>query len=157
MKITLRNELLKQFAFASKITDKMKILTNQMRSCRKGPEAWFTGTVWIDEVITGVAPSKVKANYVSFEPGARTAWHTHPVGQALHVEAGIGLVQLKGQPVQQIRPGDSVWIDAGEVHWHGAAPGHTMVHLAIQETDDKGVDVVWLDRVTDEEYLARPA
>jgi quercetin dioxygenase-like cupin family protein len=133
----------------------MKILTNQMRSCRKGPEAWFTGTVWIDEIVTGAAPSRMKANRVSFEPGARTAWHTHPVGQALHVVAGLGLVQLKGEPAQQIRPGDTVWIEADEVHWHGAAQGHTMVHLAIQETDAHGVDVVWLEHVTDEEYFGQ--
>jgi quercetin dioxygenase-like cupin family protein len=135
----------------------MKILTNQMRSCRKGPEAWFTGTVWIDEIVTGAAPSRMKANRVSFEPGARTAWHTHPVGQALHVIAGLGLVQLRGEPAQQIRPGDTVWIEADEVHWHGAAQGHTMAHLAIQETDAHGVDVVWLEHVTDEEYFGRTA
>jgi quercetin dioxygenase-like cupin family protein len=133
----------------------MKILTNQMRGCRKGPAAWFTGTVWIDEVITGAPPSRMKANRVSFEPGARTAWHTHPVGQALHVMAGVGYVQLEGKPAHEIRPGDSVWIDAGEVHWHGAAPGHTMVHLAIQEIDEHGVDVVWLKHVTDDEYTGR--
>lgn len=135
-----------------RITGTMQILTNPMRACRKGPDSWFTGTVWIDEVVTGAAPSRLKANLVSFEPGARTAWHTHPVGQALHVLTGLGVVQLKGQPAQTIRPGDSVWIDAGEVHWHGAAPGHTMVHLAIQEKDEHGVDVVWLDHVTEEEY-----
>jgi len=133
----------------------MKILTNQMRGCRKGPEAWFTGVVWIDEIVTGATPSRMKANRVSFEPGALTAWHTHPVGQALHVMAGLGWVQRKGEPAQQIRPGDTVWIEAGEVHWHGAAQGHTMVHLAIQETDENGVDVVWLQHVTDEEYLGR--
>jgi quercetin dioxygenase-like cupin family protein len=132
----------------------MKILTDQMRSCRKGPEAWFTGTVWIDEVVTGTAPSRVKANRVSFEPEARTAWHAHPVGQALHVLAGVGRVQLKGEPIQEIRSGDSVWIAPDEVHWHGAAPGHTMVHLAIQETNEQGIDVVWLEHVTDEEYSA---
>jgi quercetin dioxygenase-like cupin family protein len=133
----------------------MKILTNEMRGCRKGPEAWFTGEVWINEVVAGAAPARFKANRVSFAPGARTAWHTHPVGQALHVEAGLGRVQLKGEPVREIRPGDSVWIEAGEVHWHGAAPGYTMAHLAIQETDEKGVDVVWLEHVTDEEYAGR--
>jgi quercetin dioxygenase-like cupin family protein len=132
----------------------MKILTNQMRGCRKGPEAWFTGTVWIDEIVTGAAPSRMKANRVSFEPGACTAWHTHPVGQALHVMAGIGWVQLKGEAAQQIRPGDTVWIEAGEVHWHGAAHAHTMVHMAIQEADANGVDVVWMEHVTDEEYSA---
>ena len=132
----------------------MKILTNEMRSCRKGPEAWFTGTVWINEIVIGGAPARFQANRVAFEPGARTAWHTHPMGQALHVEAGLGRVQLKGGPVQEIRPGDSVWIEAGEEHWHGAAPGYTMVHLAIQEADAQGVNVVWLDKVTDEEYAA---
>jgi quercetin dioxygenase-like cupin family protein len=130
----------------------MKILSSGMRGCRRGPEAWFTGTVWIDEVVAGSPPSRMKANRVSFEPGARTAWHTHPVGQALHVLTGVGLVQLKGQPAQPIQAGDSVWIEAGEVHWHGAAPGHTMVHLAIQEGDERGVEVVWLEHVTDEQY-----
>jgi quercetin dioxygenase-like cupin family protein len=132
----------------------MKILTNGMRGCRKGPEGWFTGTVWIDEVVTGSAPSRMVANFVSFEPGARTAWHTHPVGQALYVVTGLGRVQLKGKPVREIRAGDTVWIEPEEVHWHGAAPGHTMVHLAIQESDEHGVQVVWLEHVTDEEYSA---
>jgi quercetin dioxygenase-like cupin family protein len=135
----------------------MKIFSNQMRSCMKGPEAWFTGLVWIDEIVAGVAPSRFKANSVSFAPGSRTAWHTHPVGQALHVTAGVGWVQLKGQPAQQIRPGDSVWIEPGEVHWHGAAQNHTMTHLAIQETDEHGVNVVWLEHVTDAEYATLPA
>ncbi len=134
----------------------MKISTNAMRGCRKGPEAWFTGTVWIDEVVAGGAPSRFKANRVSFEPGARTAWHTHPMGQALHVLSGVGRVQLKGQPVQEIGPGDSVWIEANELHWHGADAAHTMVHLAIQQTDEHGVDVVWLEHVTDQEYSSSP-
>lgn len=133
----------------------MKILTNQMRSCRKGPEDWFTGNVWIDEVATGAAPSRLRANLVSFEPAARTAWHKHPVGQALHVVSGVGRVQLQGAPAQEIRPGDSVWIEPGEVHWHGAAPGRTMVHLAMQEADANGESVVWLEHVTDEEYSER--
>jgi quercetin dioxygenase-like cupin family protein len=132
----------------------MKILTSEMRACRRGPAAWFTGTVWLDEVVTGAAPSRMKANRVSFEPGARTAWHTHPVGQALHVLAGTGLVQLYGEPAQRIGPGDTVWIDAGEKHWHGASPGHTLVHLAMQETDAAGVDVMWLEHVSEDDYLA---
>jgi quercetin dioxygenase-like cupin family protein len=132
----------------------MKILGNEMRWCRRGPGDWFSGTVWIDEVVTAGAPARFKAARVSFEPGARTAWHTHPMGQALHVLAGAGLVQLKGQPAQAIRPGDTVWIEAGELHWHGAAAGHTMVHLAMQEPDVKGVDVVWLEHVSDAEYAA---
>jgi quercetin dioxygenase-like cupin family protein len=132
----------------------MKILTNEMRGCRKGPEAWFTGTVWIEEIVTGAKPSRMKANRVSFEPAARTAWHTHPVGQALHVLSGLGRVQLKGEPVREIRPGDSVWIEAGEVHWHGAAPAFAMVHLAMQEANESGVDVVWMEHVSDAEYSA---
>jgi quercetin dioxygenase-like cupin family protein len=96
----------------------------------------------------------MKAFRVSFEPGARTAWHTHPLGQALHVLSGVGLVQLQGQPAQVIRPGDTVWIEPDEVHWHGAAPGHTMVHLAMQVADANGVDVNWLAHVSNEEYAA---
>jgi quercetin dioxygenase-like cupin family protein len=130
----------------------MKILPTDVRVCRPGPAAWFTGTVWIDEIVTGTAPSRLKSARVSFEPGARTAWHTHPRGQALHVLTGIGHVQLAGRPPRVIRPGDTVWIEAGERHWHGAAPGRTMVHLAMQETDEQGVDVVWLEHVTEEEY-----
>jgi len=129
----------------------MKILTSEMRGCRRGPEEWFTGTVWVDEIVIA-APARMKAFRVSFEPGARTAWHTHPLGQSLHVLAGVGLVQLQGQPAQAIRPGDTVWIEPGEVHWHGAAPGHTMVHLAMQVADTEGVDVNWLAHVSDQEY-----
>ena len=131
----------------------MKILTSEMRGCRRGPEEWFTGTVWLDEIVIA-APARMKAFRVSFEPGARTAWHTHPLGQALHVLSGVGLVQLQGQPAQTIRPGDTVWIEPGEVHWHGAAPGHTMVHLAMQVADAAGIDVAWLAHVSDQEYAA---
>jgi quercetin dioxygenase-like cupin family protein len=135
----------------------LKILTNAMRGCRKGPSDWFTGTVWIDEVVAGAAPSRLQVNRVSFEPGARTAWHTHPVGQALHVLTGVGRIQLAGQPAQTIGPGDSVWIEAGERHWHGADATHTMVHLAIQEANERGVAVVWLEHVSDQEYSAPSA
>jgi quercetin dioxygenase-like cupin family protein len=134
----------------------MKILTETMRGTRQGPADWFTGTVWIDEVVTSSAPAHFKSARVSFQPGARTAWHTHPRGQALHVLSGVGRVQLKGEPPHQIRSGDSVWIEAGEVHWHGAAAGRTMVHLAIQEADEGGLDVVWLEHVSDEEYSVNP-
>jgi quercetin dioxygenase-like cupin family protein len=130
----------------------LKILTNALRGCRKGPAEWFTGTVWIDEVVASAAPSKFRVNRVSFEPGARTAWHRHPMGQALHVLTGVGRVQLDGQPPRKIGPGDSVWIEAGERHWHGADAGHTMVHLAIQEADQNGAEVVWLEHVTEQEY-----
>lgn len=132
----------------------MKIWTTEMRDGRKGPEAWFTGAVWMDDVATAAEPSRFKAVRVSFAPGARTAWHTHPSGQALHVITGVGWVQLKGQPAQRIRPGDTVWIEAGEVHWHGADAAHTMAHLAIQQADEHGAEVVWMEHVTDSEYSA---
>ncbi len=132
----------------------MKITTNAARGCRRGPQDWFTGTVWVDEVVSSGAPAHFKVNRVSFEPRARTAWHTHPMGQALHVLTGVGVVQLAGKAPERIGPGDSVWIEAGEKHWHGAEANHTMVHLAIQEADDKGAEVVWLEHVTDDEYSA---
>lgn len=130
----------------------MKVLKSETLGCRRGPAEWFTGTVWIDDVVTAGAPARFNSARVSFEPGARTAWHTHPMGQALHVLSGVGWVQLKGEAAQAIRPGDSVWIEAGEEHWHGAAAGRTMVHLAIQEKDADGVGVVWMEHVTDAEY-----
>lgn len=132
----------------------MKIMSRGERPSRRGPADWFTGTVWIDNIVVGTEPSRVRANYVSFEPGARTAWHTHPVGQVLHVLSGVGLVQLEGEPAQTIHPGDTVVIAPGERHWHGAGPKNTMVHLALQEVDAKGVDVEWLEQVTDAEYAA---
>ncbi len=132
----------------------MKILKSKDRASRKGSADWFTGNVWIDEIVVGIAPSRLRAFRVSFEPGARTAWHTHPVGQTLHVLTGSGLAQLEGQPAQEIHPGDTVVIAPNERHWHGAAASNTMVHLAIQEADAQGVKVVWLEHVTDEEYKA---
>ena len=123
---------------------------------RRGPAEWFTGTVWQDPVVETPAPARVRAARVSFELGARTAWHTHPLGQTLHVLTGVGRAQTWGGPVHEIRPGDTVWIPPGEKHWHGAAPTTGMVHLAIQESLD-GVHVVWLEHVSDEEYAAAPA
>lgn len=133
----------------------MKILSTEDRFCRRGPAAWFTGTVWLDEIVTNAAPSRLRAVRVSFEPAARTAWHTHPVGQTLHILAGIGRIQLHGQPIQDLHPGDTVTILPNELHWHGAAPGHTLVHLALQEADDQNIDVVWLQHVTNEEYSSK--
>jgi quercetin dioxygenase-like cupin family protein len=130
----------------------MKIVKSGDRASRQGKAEYFTGSVWIDEVVVGAEPSRVRLFRVSFEPGARSAWHTHPVGQVLHVLAGEGLVQREGEPVQAIHPGDTVVIAPGERHWHGAGPLNTMVHLALQETDAQGVDVVWLEPVTDAEY-----
>ena len=133
----------------------MKILSSKDHASRRGPSDWFTGSVWIDEIAVGVEPSRLGIFRVSFEPGARTAWHTHPLGQTLHVLTGSGLVQLEGQPVQEIHPGDTVVIAPNERHWHSASPANTMVHLAIQEMDAQGVNVVWMEPVTDEEYNAR--
>ncbi|SRR6266702_2731225 len=133
----------------------MKIVSSKDRASRKGPSEWFTGSVWIDEIIVGAEPSRLRAFRVSFEPAARTAWHTHPLGQTLHVLSGTGLVQLEGQSIEEIHSGDTVMIAPNERHWHGAAPRSTMVHLALQEADAKGIDVVWLNPVTNEEYSAR--
>jgi quercetin dioxygenase-like cupin family protein len=119
----------------------------------KGPADWFTGTVRIDPVFTAPAPARSAGAAVTFEPGARTAWHTHPLGQTLVVLSGVGRVQTEGEPVAQIRPGDVVWIPPGERHWHGAAPTTAMTHLAIQEALE-GKAVEWMEHVSDEQYLA---
>ena len=124
------------------------------RASRRMPAESFTGTVWQDPIIEAPAPARVRSARVSFEPGARTAWHTHPLGQTLHVVSGIGRVQLWGEPVREIRAGDTVWIAPGEKHWHGAGPETTMVHLALQEALD-GTHVTWLEHVTDEQYDAK--
>jgi quercetin dioxygenase-like cupin family protein len=122
----------------------------------KGPAEWFTGDVYIDPVAASPAPSRVLANLVHFTPGARTAWHSHPLGQSLFVTEGIGLCQRRGGPIEVIRPGDRVYIEPHEEHWHGATPGRLMVHLALNEVDDEHVAADWGDHVTDEEYAAAP-
>ena len=119
----------------------------------KGPADWFTGTVRIDPLFPVTPPARAAGNTVTFEPGARTAWHTHPLGQTLIVIAGCGRVQRWGGPVEEIRPGDVVWFSPGEKHWHGAAPTTAMTHIAIQEQLD-GKAVAWLEKVTDEQYQA---
>ena len=117
----------------------------------KGPAEYFTGTVRIDPMAQAPAPARVLAVSVTFEPGARTAWHTHPLGQTLIVTAGCGLAQCWGGPIEEIRPGDVVWIPPGEKHWHGATPTTAMTHIAIQEQlDGKAVD--WMEPVSDEQY-----
>lgn len=123
----------------------------------QGPASDFTGTVHLDRLIAAPAPARVQAVRVTFAPGARTVWHTHPLGQTLHVLSGIGRVQSEGGAVQAIRPGDTVWIPPGEKHWHGAAPDSVMVHLAIQEADGNGVASVWLEPVSDADYATAPA
>jgi quercetin dioxygenase-like cupin family protein len=118
------------------------------------PADWFTGTVWQDPIIEAPAPARLRAARVTFAPGARTNWHTHPLGQTLHVVAGCGLVQSWGGPVRDIKPGDTVWFGPGEKHWHGAGPNSAMVHIAMQEALDGSV-VAWLEPVTDEQYGGR--
>lgn len=115
--------------------------------------AYFTGTVRQDPVNEAEAPGRVKIVSVTFEPGARTAWHTHPLGQTLIVTAGMGLVQKEGGPIEAIRPGDVVWIPAGEKHWHGAGPRTAMTHLAVHEAEN-GSSADWMEPVSDEEYGA---
>lgn len=117
----------------------------------KGPEDWFTGTVRIDRLLSTPDPARVEGASVTFEPGARTAWHTHPLGQTLIVTAGCGLAQRWGGPIEEIRPGDVVWFAPGEKHWHGASGATAMTHIAIQERlDGKAVD--WMETVSDEQY-----
>ena len=117
----------------------------------KGPADWFTGTVRIDPLFSAPAPARAVGASVTFEPAARTAWHTHPLGQTLIVTAGSGLAQRWGGPIEHIRPGDVIWFPPGEKHWHGASATTAMTHLAIQEQlDGKAVD--WLEKVTDEQY-----
>jgi len=119
----------------------------------KGPADWFTGAVRIDAPFKGSDAARVSGARVTFESGARTAWHTHPLGQTLIVTAGCGRAQREGGPIEQIQPGDIVWFAPGEKHWHGAAPTTAMTHLAIAEILDGNV-VEWMEKVTDEEYLA---
>jgi quercetin dioxygenase-like cupin family protein len=123
----------------------------------KGPDHWFTGTVHIDTVATPSGPWRVFSTSVHFSPGARTAWHTHPIGQNIFVTEGAGLVQRAGGPIEVIRAGDRVYFEPGENHWHGAAPNRFMTHLSIVEQDDQGNNTTWGEHVTDEEYGAAPA
>lgn len=123
-------------------------------STRPSPD-YFTGSVRLDPLMEAPAPAKVRAATVTFEPGARTAWHTHPLGQMLVVTSGFGLAQVWGGPVEEIRPGDVVWFQPGEMHWHGASPTTAMTHIAIQEgLDGKMVD--WMEHVSDEQYAVYP-
>ena len=129
----------------------MEITRVGSQPSNKGPADWFTGTVRIDPLFQTSQPARVTGASVTFEPGARTAWHTHPLGQTLIVTAGCGRVQREDGPIEEIRPGDIVWFPPGEKHWHGASPSTAMTHIAIQEQlDGKVVD--WLEHVSDEQY-----
>ena len=129
----------------------MNIQRSGSQPSQRGPEEYFTGTVRIDPLASPPEPARVAAASVTFEPGARTAWHTHPLGQTLIVTAGCGLVQREGGPIEEIRPGDVVWFEPGEKHWHGAGPSTAMTHIAIQEKLD-GSPVDWMEHVSDEQY-----
>ncbi len=129
----------------------MQITRSGTTPSGKGPADWFTGTVRIDPLFSAPDPARTAGNSVTFEPGARTAWHTHPLGQTLIVTFGLGWVQREGGPVEEIRPGDVVWFEPGEKHWHGATATNAMTHIAIQEALD-GKAVEWMEQVSDAEY-----
>jgi quercetin dioxygenase-like cupin family protein len=121
-----------------------------------GPGEWFTGAVYLDTVARPSGSSPLRASNVHFTPGARTAWHTHPNGQTLYVTEGVGLAQRRGAPIEVIRPGDRVFFEPGEEHWHGAAPTRFMAHIAILEVDEEGSSAAWGAHVSDDEYAAAP-
>lgn len=129
----------------------MKI-TKSSIATYKGASDWFTGDVYVDTVAAPSTGSNVSASLVHFTPGARTAWHTHPHGQTIFIQEGMGLAQREGGPIEVLRPGDRVFFEPGETHWHGAAPDRFMAHLAMLQTDAEGVSVTWGNHVTDDEY-----
>jgi quercetin dioxygenase-like cupin family protein len=129
----------------------MEIKRAGSQASTKGPEDWFTGIVRIDPLHSPPAPARVSLANVTFEPGARTAWHTHPLGQTLIVTAGCGWVQREGGPVEEVRPGDVVWFPPDERHWHGATPTTALTHIAVQEARD-GSAVTWLEQVSEDQY-----
>jgi quercetin dioxygenase-like cupin family protein len=127
-------------------------LTRTPPDTTPGPREWFTGAVYIDTIATPAPPSRVGAASVHFTPGARTAWHTHPFGQTIFVTEGIGRCQRQDGPIEELRPGDRVFFEPGENHWHGAAPNRFMTHIAIQQADETGRPATWGEHVTDLQY-----
>ena len=134
----------------------MEITRNSLDTSA-GPTDWFTGSVYVDTVAAPSAGSRLSASSVHFTPGARTAWHTHPNGQTIWVLEGVGLCQRRGGAVEVIRPGDRVFFEPGEEHWHGAAATRFMTHIAMLDVDDEGNNAIWGEHVTDAEYAAAPA
>ena len=130
----------------------MNITHATAATTKRGPAEYFTGAVWLDEVTSAPYASDVRVVVVTFEPGARTAWHTHPHGQLLQILSGVGRVQKAGEGVVEVLPGDVIWFEPGERHWHGAAPNRAMVHLAVQRADEAGKTAVWQEQVTDTDY-----
>ncbi|HEV2000124.1 MAG TPA: cupin domain-containing protein [Xanthobacteraceae bacterium] len=133
----------------------MELFPAGSRPTQRGPADYFTGTIWRETIIEAPAPARLQSGRVSFEPGARTAWHTHPLGQTLYVLAGVGRAQSAGGPLREIRAGDTVWIAPGEKHWHGAGPTTAMTHIAMQEAEG-GKYVTWMEKVSDADYAAKP-
>jgi quercetin dioxygenase-like cupin family protein len=129
----------------------MEIKRNGSQPSRKGPAEYFTGAVRIDPLFQAPEPARVSGGSVTFEPGARTAWHTHPLGQTSIIIVGLGWVQREGGPIEEVRPGDVVWFPPGEKHWHGATPTTAMTHIAIQEAVN-GKNVDWMEKVSDDQY-----
>lgn len=130
----------------------MEHFINGSRPSRRAPAEWFTGTVWQDPIVEAPEPAHIRALLVHFEPGARTNWHTHPLGQTLYVVSGCGRAQREGGPVIELKAGDTLWIAPGERHWHGAGPTTAMAHVAMLETLD-GVSADWMEPVADSDYL----
>jgi quercetin dioxygenase-like cupin family protein len=129
----------------------MEITRGGSQPSRKGPAEYFTGSVRVDPLFQAPDPARVSGGHVTFEPGARSAWHTHPLGQTLIITSGLGWVQREGGPIEEVRPGDIVWFPPGLKHWHGATPTTAMTHIAIQESLN-GKNVDWLEKVSDEQY-----
>jgi quercetin dioxygenase-like cupin family protein len=132
----------------------MEIKRSGSQPSNKGPDDWFTGTVRMDPLHQAITPARIQCTGVTFEPGARTAWHTHPLGQILIVTAGFGLAQKWGSSIEEIRPGDVIWFEPGEKHWHGASPTTALTHIAIQEQLN-GNTVDWMEKVSDEQYQGK--
>ena len=134
----------------------MKLHRSSSRPTRVQPNTYFVGTVYADEVVVGEKPSRMRATRVTFTPGARTNWHTHPVGQVLWCLTGYGRYQSEGEPIVELRPGDTVVIPPDKRHWHGSAPDCLFSHLALSEVNDKGDGTVWLEPVSDADYRVKP-
>ena len=132
----------------------MNILRAANQATKRGPADYFSGTVWLEDFSAAAPATRSRVVRVTFEPGARTAWHTHPHGQLLHIVSGLGRVQKSGGEVVEVHAGDTVWFEPGERHWHGAAPNSVMTHLAVQQADETGSAATWLEQVTDAEYDA---
>ena len=130
----------------------MNITRAGVQTAKRGAAEYFTGAVWLDDLMGGAASTRLRTLRVTFEPRARTAWHTHPHGQMLHIIAGNARVQKAGESVVELSIGDSVWFEPGERHWHGATPERAMIHVAVQQTDEAGNSATWFEHVTDAEY-----